>query len=162
KVFASSQSTLVRFERINTIERQQLTMKSKEVHALGDQRSAWESPTHKPSPAPPSPRQPDRVEPKPVTASAPGQPTISRAPVKESPVTRSAPRPDVRVAQPEREVVANPPIVPRPSESRYIAKESPSHPNQETYHTGQPPNPKSPNSPGKVQGDANPGKNREK
>jgi hypothetical protein len=137
KAYAASQSTPVKFERITSAERQQLAVKSKDVGNFRTQRAGWESPAPKVAANVPATTQREsRPEPKPAA------PPVNRQPPAEPVVRQSAggakevnnaPPPRVRVTQPEREVVSNPPIQARPSESRYIEKASPSRPAPENY-----------------------------
>ncbi len=135
KSYASSQSTPIKFERISTVERQQLAVKATDVRTLRDQRNRWEAPT---------------------VQSAAGTAAITRHPVvatetrqvsehaATAPDVRSTPRPvlearqpevvrpqSIRVTRPEREYIPNPPRAVGPAESRYIAKEPPNHPAEE-------------------------------
>ncbi len=138
KSYASSQSTPIKFERISTAERQQIATKSTDVHNLRDQRNRWEAapaqqkvavgstPTHRTTPE-------TRVPTESKTAS-PEEHTVTQ-PTRTARQTVVTPPRAVRVTQPEREVVPVTPRTPQPSESRYIAKQPPSHPVQEQVHT---------------------------
>jgi hypothetical protein len=157
KVYAASQSTPVKFERISTAERQQLAVKSKDVGNFRNQRAGWESPARPAAAAAPAPTQHEpRPESKSGSAPATKPPSAeppAKAPPKEFKMTEHTPAPPVRVTRPEREVVSNPPILPKPAESRYIEKASPSHPAPENYRTGTTSSPKASAPPGKSQKD---------
>ena len=133
KTYAASQHTPIKFERITTVERQQIAVKAADVRSLRDQRSQWEA-----SPAPtvktgtPTRPQPPQTAARPVTK-----------PAREArPPAVVAPHP-VRVAQPERVAVPTLPRTAQPAESRFIAKQPPSHPVQEQSHVASSPFPKS-------------------
>jgi hypothetical protein len=153
KTYAASQSTPVRFERITTAERQQLATKSKDLGNFRNQRSSWESPPgQRAASAPAASQHEARPEPKPVPKPSATQPNVvstTKAPPKEIKPVKKMPAPPVRVTRPEREVVSNPPIAPKPSESRYIEKSSPSRPSPEAHHAGASSSAKPPAEPGK-------------
>jgi hypothetical protein len=156
KVYATSQSTPVKFERINTNEREQIAARSKDVGSFRNQREQWESPVRRPaSSAPTVPQHEPRSEPKPAPTAVPTRPpavgTKSKAPPRHTEVPEHTPAPPVRVTHPEREVISNPPVQPKPAESRYIEKTSPGHPAPENYRPGAPATPKSSAPPGKNQ-----------
>jgi hypothetical protein len=115
--YAASQSNPVKFERITAAERQQFAVQSTEVHNFRAQRNGWESPLQQTKPATP------------LTAQRESRPAPNTSPI-----------PTVRVTSPEREVVSNPTIGPKPSESRYIEKTSPSRPANENYRASTPSN----------------------
>jgi hypothetical protein len=147
----------VKFERITVNERQQLAVKSKEVGTFRNQRADWESPVHRTAPGAPATAQ---HEPHPETKTAPApanRPPSVEPPPKTPPrqvnVAEHTPAPPVRVTHPEREIISNPPIVPKPAESRYIEKASPVHPAPESYRPGASANPRSPAQQGKNQKD---------
>jgi hypothetical protein len=166
KTYAASQSTPVKFERISTAERQQLAVKSKDVGNLRNQRAGWESPNRPPAAsAPTAPQHESRPEPKPGAAPVtrpPNPEPHAKAPPKEVKTMEHTPAPPVRVTRPEREVISNPPIVPKPAESRYIEKASPAHPAPESYRTGTTANPKSSAPPAKSQKENEGGKNEKR
>ena len=130
KTYAASQSTPMKFERLTTAERQQVAVKSTEIHQLRQQRGNWEGPAanvssgaqHKPT-----------AEPRPTSETKSNPPAThpTTAPSRGVRPPEALPAPAVRVTKPEREVVQNPTSAPKPSESRYIAKEPPSHPVEE-------------------------------
>jgi len=144
KVFAASQSTSVKFERITAGERQQIAVKSSDVRNLREQRNHWEAPAAQPVPARPPVSQP---------ALKPG---------REVKPAIGASRPEVRVTQPEHVVLPNPPIAPRSPPSRYIEKIAPGRPAQENSRPETKANPKVPNpeSRGRNQPDDTQGKDR--
>jgi hypothetical protein len=166
RTFAASQSTSVKFERITTVERQQMAVKSTEVRNFRDQRNHWESPAGQPARAgSPGTQRPPPVEIKPTPTTSARQPVVQQPaakPVREARPATGVTRPEVRVTRPEQVVVPNPPITSRPSDSRYIAKEAPIHPAQEHNRTDAPANPKSPDrdSRGRNQPDDSQGKGR--
>jgi len=137
--YAASQHTPIKFERINTVERQQIAVKATDVRTLHDQRSQWEAP----------PAQPGRT-----VVPPPGKPTPARSEGSSSgarPAPKSTrdvrlpavePPRQVRVKEPERVVVPNTPRTSQPAESRFIQKLPPSHPVQEQSHLAAP-NPQS-------------------
>jgi len=129
KTYASSQSTPVKFERITAAERQQIAVKSTEVHQLRNQRSQWEAAaTVGPAGARHAAVVANNSGPETLNAQTP---RVTTKPAKETKAPKLAPAPTVRATQPERVVLPNPPSVPKPSESRYIEKQPPSHPQQE-------------------------------
>jgi len=130
KTYAASQSTPVKFERITASERQQIAVKSTDVRQLRNQRSQWEGPATKGSS---ETKQTRVVENKPKPEASPNGPgsQATTKPAREVRPPTVSSLPAVRVTQPERVVVANPPSMPKASESRYIQKEPPSHPQQE-------------------------------
>jgi len=181
KVYAASQSTPVRFERIDTAERQQFAVKSTEVRDFRNQRSQWEAPARQPAVAPathPEPRTekkvesaPQTVRPGPSAETKPAPEPVSKhttfvaaakpAPKEIKPV-KSAPAPQVRVTQPEREVVTNPLVTPKPAESRYIAKTAPSAPASENLRASAPARSSGKNPPNQGESNNPPGKDRQK
>jgi hypothetical protein len=140
RTYATLQSTAVKFERISTSEREQLSSAAHEVTSFRNQRARWESPNRpaatNPRSGPPSASRPEtRVE----VPTPPAHPTPAPADRSASRVSKDAtyrPAPAVHVNKPEREAVSNPPIFPKPSESRYIAKSSPPVPASE--HSSKP------------------------
>ena len=167
KTFAASQSTPVKFERITSVERQQIAVRSTEVRNFRDQRNHWEAPARPPaSTVSPVPQRQPPTGTKPAPATAARQPVVRPAtrPAKEVKPAKSVPMPSVRVTRPEQVVVPNPAITPKPSASRYIEKESPSRPAQESYRADAPSNTKSPakDSRGKSQPNDSPGKGRKR
>ena len=147
RTFATSQSTPVKFERITSSERQQIAVRSTEVHNLRDQRNRWESPTARPGATVTSgpQRQPptEAMSAPPIPARRPtGQPSTRQG--TEAKSAKNMPMPGVRVTRPEQEVMPNPPITRKPSESRYIEKVAPVHPAQERYPAEAAPSGRSP------------------
>lgn len=130
KTYAASQSTPVKFERISTIERQQIAVKSEETRNLRNQRSHWEGPA---AAMPPATKHGPAAETRPAPEVAATPPIVhpTTRPPKEARQPQVVPPQAVRVTHPERVVVPNPPSVPKPSESRYIEKQPPNHPVQE-------------------------------
>jgi hypothetical protein len=177
KVYAAAQSTPVKFERIDTAERQQLAMKSTQVRNFSNERNQWETPARQPAAAPvartekkvesgpqgvrPEPRAETKPAPKPAGKQTTFVPVAKAAPKEIKPV-KSAPAPQVRVTQPEREVVANPPIAPKPAVSRYIAKTTPPAPASEHFQASAPARSSGINPPNRGQLNNPPGKNRQK
>jgi hypothetical protein len=157
RVYAASQNTPVKFERITTAERQQLAVRSKDVGTFRNQRADWESPVHRATPSAPAVTQHEtRPEPKPAPAPVtrtPSHEPPAKTPPRQVNVAEHTPAPPVRVTHPEREVISNRPIAPKPAESRYIEKASPAHPAPENYRPGATANPRSPAQPGKNQKD---------
>jgi len=158
KTYAASQRTPIKFERITTVERQQIAVKAADVRNLRDQRGQWEAPTVAQRAATvPTPRtgtttkaEPARTEARPVTK--PQTPTKSEAPPSAATVaktTREArppavvPAHPVRVTQPERVTVTSPPRTPQPAQSHFIPKQPPSRPVQEQSHVTPAPSPQS-------------------
>ena len=128
KMYAASQHTPIKFERINNAERQQIAMKATDVHGLREQRGQWEAP----KPAQHAPEPPRAPEPK---STAKTEPT----PALERPSTRGrppafVPARQVRATEPEKVTVPTLPRTPQPAQSRYIPKQPPSHPVQEQSH----------------------------
>ena len=157
KTYAASQHTPIKFERITTVERQQIAVKAADVRNLRDQRSQWEAPTVAQRTATvPTPRtgtttkaEPARTEARPVTK--PQTPTKSEAPPSAATVTKTTrearppavvPAHPVRVTQPERVAVTSPPRTPQPAQSHFIPKQPPSRPAQEQSHVTPAPSPK--------------------
>lgn len=140
KTYAASQRTPIKFERITTVERQQIAVKATDVRSLRDNRSQWESP--------PAPRGAATVPtPKAGSATRPAtSPTAARSVTKPAREVRPPavvpPRP-VSVTQPERVAVPTMPRTPQPAEARFIPKQPPSHPVQEQSHMAPAPSPKS-------------------
>jgi hypothetical protein len=149
KTYATSQHTPMKFERITTVERQQIAVKAADVRSLRDQRGQWEAqPVAHRAANVPTPRagtttktESARTEARPVTKPEP--PTKSGAPPNAAQVaktTREArppavvPARQVRVTQPERETVTSPPRTPQPAQERFIPKQPPSRPVQEQSH----------------------------
>ena len=167
KVFAASQSTPVKFERITAVERQQIAVKSTEVRNFRDQRNHWESPAGQPASAvSPGTQRPTPVEINPTRPTSARPPVVQPAtkPVREVKPAKGVTRPEVRVTRPEQVVVPNPPFTPRPSEPRYIEKVAPGHPAQEHSRPDATVNPKSPakDSRSKSQPDDSPGQGRKR
>ncbi|HVM62555.1 MAG TPA: hypothetical protein VMV72_16970 [Verrucomicrobiae bacterium] len=134
KTYASSTATPGKFERLTNAERQQVAVKSTEVHQLRQQRGTWERPATTASPV--AQRGPaTEARPTPETRANPPVVRPTPAPSKEVRPVQVIRPPPVRVTAPEREVVNNPHSAPKPSESRYIAKEPPSHPAEERSRT---------------------------
>lgn len=122
-VYAASQHTPIKFERIESAERQRIAVKAADIHALRDQRGQWEGLgaahaaviSHAPE---------TKIESRPVAerrSSKRGEPSFVPA------------RP-VRATEPEKVVISNPPHAPQQGDSRYIPKQSPAHPEQERGH----------------------------
>jgi hypothetical protein len=134
KTYAASQHTALKFERINTVERQQIAVKATDVRSLREQRNKWEAPPaqHGSGPVPTAnmKTEPAAPEARAVTKEAPPAIKLGR-PVQSSAV---APVHDVRVTQPERVTVPTLPRTPQSGETRYIAKQPPGHPAQEQAH----------------------------
>jgi hypothetical protein len=150
KTFATSQSTPVKFERISSAERQQIAAKSADVHSFRNQRNNWEAPAAKPAPTAATLR-PTPAETKPASPTVPSHPAAQPAtkpviePAKAKPVqAQPAQMPQVRVTRPEQVTVPNTTISAKPSESRYVEKETPSRPAQEHFSTAATPITKSP------------------
>jgi hypothetical protein len=134
RTFAGSQANPVRFERINTVERQQIAVKSAEVRNLRDQRNHWEAPAGKPLATASSVTRPQPVmETKPTPKPAFGQPTLK--PSKQTGHLSSVPAPEVRVTHPEQVTVPAAATGVRSAESHYIQKVAPVHPVQEPPRT---------------------------
>lgn len=137
KTYAASQHTPIKFERINTAERQQIATKTTDVRTLRDQRSQWEaSPAQRGTAAgsKPEPRvapETKMVAPVSHPGTKPTRESRSAAVAKAPEVTPARP---VRVTQPERVVVPVTPRTAQPAESRVIAKQPPSHPVEEQSH----------------------------
>jgi hypothetical protein len=72
RTFAAAPSTPVKFEQINTAERQKIAVQAKEVHNFGDQRTQWEAPKKGP-----------------VTVTQPEKVKIPPAPIIHKPVSSS-------------------------------------------------------------------------
>jgi hypothetical protein len=123
KTYAVSQHTPIKFERINSTERQQIAVKATDVRSLRTQRAEWEAPEHKPAASPPRPE----------TKTPPGKP--AKQPKSPSVV----PARQVRVTQPERVVVQTPPRTGQPAQSQFIPKVPPGHPAQEQTRGTPPP-----------------------
>lgn len=141
RMFAASQSTPVKFERVTQAERQQIAVSSKEVRNFRDQRNRWESPAGQPTSAasPGTQRQPPteiRSAPAPAVRQSVVPPATRSA--KEVKSAKSMPMPAVRVTRPEQVSVPNLDITPKPSTSRYVEKQSPGRPAQESYRTDAP------------------------
>jgi hypothetical protein len=128
KTYAASQSTPIKFERIDKAERQQIAVKDADVRQWRQQRNRWESPPASVSSATSQTSQrqsgPSQVKSEPVTHQTKWFPWESSRPAV-------APPQKVRVTHAEEEVVPNPPIAAKSSGSRYIQKEPPVHPSQE-------------------------------
>ena len=133
--FATSQSTPIKFERIGTVERQQLAVKAADVRALRDQRNRWEAPpaqsvgstaaiAKRPAVASEARHVPEQAASAPVARPAPRPALEARQPEFVRPQS-------IRVTRPEREYIPIPPRTTSSSESRYIAKAPPSHPMEE-------------------------------
>ena len=116
KDYSASKHTPLKFERINTTERQQIAVKARDVQTLRTERKQWEAPARSTTE---NVKGPTPVESKPAKTSR-----------RQSKPAVVPPRP-VRVTQPEKVTVPNTPRTPQPSESRFIAKQPPSHPPQE-------------------------------
>ncbi len=134
KTYAASQSTPIKFERLSSVERQQMAVKATDVRTLRDQRTNWESaPVQRGAPVIPTPQ----ARTTPGTRTAPAALATSPGGHQATPPTQQVRRPavapahPVRVTQPERVAVPIMPRTPQPSESRFIAKQPPSHPAQE-------------------------------
>jgi len=138
KTYAVSAHTPIKFERINTVERQQIALKAADVRTLRVQRSQWEAPpVQRASLAPPTPGTRNVTKPEtPPTAARP-----ATKPARETKPPAFAPPREVRVTQPERVAVPTTPRTPQPAESRFIAKQPPSHPVQEQAHVAAAPSP---------------------
>jgi hypothetical protein len=167
KTFAASQSTPVKFERLTSVERQQIAVKSAEVRNFRDQRNHWEAPAGQPAAAvsPVTQRPPPtQTKPAPVTAARPPIVTPATRPAKETKPAKIVPAPQVRVTRPEQVVVPKPALAPNPSESRYIQKAAPSHPTQERVRADATSNTKSPGSDSRrpSQPDGSQGKDRKR
>jgi len=151
KAHAASQSTPMKFERINTAERQKIAVQTTEAHQFREQRAHWEAPVTPASHAATGGHPPVELKPQHATVPAELKPQHVIGPVvvahpaaahlKE--VTRApmAPPHDVHLTQPVRVQIPSPPIVAKPAESRYIQKEPPAHPAQEHSHLPPGPNP---------------------
>ncbi len=160
KTFAASQSTPVKFERITSAERQQIAAKSTDVRNFRAQRNQWEAPaTKSATAASPFTQRPPSAEARPSTETRTAPLTYQRQkeqpptetksaaitapkwsvaqpatrPATETKQSKSEPTLEVRVTRPEQVVVPNTAISPKPSESRYIEKQTPSHPAQEHF-----------------------------
>ena len=168
KVYAAAQSTPVKFERIDTAERQQLATKSAEVRDFRSQRSQWEAPARGPAVVPaarpelPTEKKVESTPPVARTQTVAGTQPAAKAPAREIRPAKSASAPQVRVTQPERVVVANPPIMPKPAETRYIAKTTPSTPAPENFRVNAPARSSGVNPPKGGQPNPPPGKDRQK
>jgi hypothetical protein len=128
KTYAASQTTPIKFERINATERQQIAVKATDVRSLRDQRTKWEAP-----PAQHDTRVTSKPETKPAAKPEPAPPA---KPSRTARPPAVVPPREVRVTQPERETVPTLPRTPQPAaESRYIPKQPPVHPTQEQSHT---------------------------
>ena len=148
--YAASQHTPVKFERITTVERQQIAVRAADVHNFRDQRSHWEGPAARPAAAVEPAVKPtarSRIEaPKPAARPAAQPQAASRTeapkpaarpvaqPVRAGRTPAVVPPPAVRVTQPERVTVPSTPRAAQPAESRFIPKVPPSHPAQEQVH----------------------------
>ncbi|MCX6902087.1 MAG: hypothetical protein NTW03_01140 [Verrucomicrobia bacterium] len=143
KTYAISQHTPIKFERLSTTERQQIAVKAADVHALRDQRGQWEGTPGRPAPAVAAASQHQAVlEPR-TKAAAPEAPMVGR-PTRAARQPMAVPAREVRVTQPERVVVPGTLHSPQPSASRYIEKQAPSQPVQESSRTAPAPSPRSP------------------
>src|SRR2546421_6929378 len=91
KTYAVSQHTPLRFERISTVERQQIAVKAADVHTFRDQRRQWEAPPGQREILIPEIRTPTKTG---------GASTGVRA--REARPPAVAPPREVRVTQPER------------------------------------------------------------
>jgi hypothetical protein len=131
RTFASSRSTPVKFERINSAERQRFASRATEVSSFRQQRDRWESPTSPAgatenrrapetstrrespptAPATPTPSRtpPSRIESQPSTEDRSERPRPTRTQPSE---TRPEPSPSNRTPQPET------PTAPTPSVER--------------------------------------------
>jgi hypothetical protein len=163
KSFATSQTTPVKFERINTEQRQQIATKSADLHSFRTQRGQWEAPTVQTAhsaPASSPHQQPTESKPTPAPTSNPHQPPAEFKPVP-GPASKTAPAspshgvslgtapehapivPSVRVTRPEQVPVPNSAVSWKSSESHYIEKQAPGHPAQERSGSEPPANPRS-------------------
>jgi hypothetical protein len=127
KTYAASQHTPVKFERINTVERQQIAVKAMDVRGLRDQRNQWEAPAVQRGTAV-APAAKPRIE----AAVTKARPVSKPTPAGRAPTV--VPPHEVRVSQPERVAVPTLPRTPQSGDSRFIAKQPPSHPAQEQAH----------------------------
>jgi hypothetical protein len=130
KTYAASQNTAIKFERITTVERQQIAVKASDVRSIRDQRNRWESPAGQSrATVMPTPERRPTAETR--TAPARKEALPATKPTRQTRQPAVAPPHEVRVTQPERVTVPVTPRTPQPSESRFIAKQPPSHPVQE-------------------------------
>jgi hypothetical protein len=123
KMYAVSERTPIKFERITTSERQQIAVNATDVRNFRDQRSQWEAPpvSRRSAVAPTATRT--------ESGSASTRP-VSK-PTREARPPAVVPPHPVSVTQPERVAVPSMPRTPQPAESRFIPKVPPSHPAQE-------------------------------
>jgi hypothetical protein len=133
KTYAASQHTPIKFERIDTAERQQIAVKASDVKSFRDQRNQWEAPqAQRTTPVKPTPN------PRTTTAAAP----VAK-PTRAAKTPAVVPPHEVRVTQPERVTVPITPRTPQPAQSRFVPKVPPTHPPQEQAHVASAPRPQS-------------------
>lgn len=148
RMYAASQHTQIRFERINTPERQQIAQRATDVGALREQRNQWEAPSRQRTVEQPNPNIP---RPTAAPSSVP-RPAPKPARGRQSPAV--VPARQVRVTEPERVTVPTLPRTPAPTESRFIEKVPPTHPAQEHARPSPAPRSQSPNKEPKTQGNS--------
>ena len=157
RTYAASQHTPIKFERINPIERQQIATKATDVRSLREQRNQWEAPTVQRGTAV-APAAKPRAE----AAATKARPVSKPTPAGRAPAV--VPPHEVRVSQPERVAVPTLPRTPQSGDSRFIAKQPPSHPAQEQAHVApaQSPQPSSHGSPARPTPTTSPNRDRQR
>jgi hypothetical protein len=142
---AASKETLLKFERINTKEQQNIATQATTVHTFSAQRSGWESTSARQKTVQPPTERKDSVTPlserkEPVTTPAEHKSSVTLpierkeqvAQPKETKTTFVPPR-EVPITQPERVKVPVPPVVGKQGAPE---KDSPPQPTNEHNYKG--------------------------